>query len=109
MIRVMLSELGMETVGESSSLLAQAGRISDRARAMERDGFFHGVHRTLAVARAHYSTFDLEAVSGGYPLGYTEELLEGFDAMAANYAGILAANLEDEEEEPTPNPSPAKD
>ena len=87
-----MSDLGMASTQEVSSLAVRAVGITGRGRELAREAFHFGVHRSYAIARSHYENINLATMSEGY----TNAQLDGIEAAVAPLALTLAKDIEDE-------------
>ena len=53
---------------------------------MARDALRFSVHRSFAIARSHYENIDLETMSQGFALGYSNAELEDIEKEVAPLA-----------------------
>ena len=71
-VGLVMDDLRMTSPQGTSSLVVCALSITDRARELARDALQLGVQWAFAVARTHYESIDLEAMSEGFAPGYTD-------------------------------------
>ena len=95
-VGLVMSDLGMTSPPEVSSLATRAVGITSQARGLARDAFRFGGHRSFAIARSHYDNIDLEAMSEGFAPGYTDAQLDKIEVAVAPLAQDLAKRVEDE-------------
>ena len=95
-VGLVMSDLGMASTQEVSSLTVRVVGITGRARGLARDALRFGVHRSFAIARSHYENIDLATMSEGFVPGYTDAQLDEIEAAVAPLAQDLAKGIEDE-------------
>ena len=64
----------------------------------------YGIRQMLAITRSHYEDIDLEAISCGFPTGYSDKALDAFEQEAAPFAATLAEGIKDDDEFPCKPP-----
>ena len=81
-----MDDLRMTSPQGSSSLAVRAIGITDWARELARDALHLVVQRAFAVARTHYESIDLEAMSEGFAPGYTDAQMDEIEERVAPLA-----------------------
>ncbi|XP_039776483.1 uncharacterized protein LOC120644017 [Panicum virgatum] len=102
--------LGMEPASDpqqlGAQLIAAVDGVREEARAAcgevdaaRQDRLYLGVQRVFAVARSHYLDIDLEELSKGYPVDYTDAELDAIEEEVAPFAQVLSDKMQAGDEE----------
>ena len=90
-----------DLVDGQQSFVPTVDRMEERVHHVAVEAMRFGVHQAFAVGRAHYSNINLEAMSQGFPVAYTEEL-DAIEEEVTPFAAALAEGLEDDAALPFP-------
>ena len=94
--RLVLDDLGMPPVDDTTLLGDQLIQAVDGAREGMQESLYLGVQRSFAIARSHYANIDLAELSQGFPMTYSEAKLDEIEADVAPFARTLVGKMEEE-------------
>ena len=76
--------------------------MGERVHQVAVEAMRFGVRQAFAVGRTHYSNINLEAMSQGFPVAYTEEELDEIEEEATPFASVLVDGMKDDTTFPFP-------
>ena len=97
-VDLLWESLGVPPPGSITERVQGVEGMPQRIRALGVASLRYGIRQKLAITRSHYEDVDLEAISRGFPTGYSDEALDAFEQEAAPFAATLAGGMKDDDE-----------